>query len=74
MRALLQRVHSASVMVGTEVVSQIASGWLILLGIATNDTELQARLLSNKIKELRAKYLFTLIYCFIEKNLLNLKK
>ena len=27
-----------------------------------------------KIKELGAKYLFTLIYCFIEKNLLNLKK
>jgi dolichol-phosphate mannosyltransferase len=27
-----------------------------------------------KIKELHSKYLFTLIYCFIEKNLLNLKK
>ena len=27
-----------------------------------------------KIKELRSKYLFTLIYCFIEKNLLNVKK
>tara|TARA_E500000178_G_scaffold339215_1_gene380388 strand:- start:1910 stop:2623 length:714 start_codon:yes stop_codon:yes gene_type:complete len=27
-----------------------------------------------KIKELGAKYLFTLIYCFIEKNLLNIKK
>jgi len=27
-----------------------------------------------KIKELRAKYLFTLIYCFIEKILLNIKK
>ena len=27
-----------------------------------------------KIKELRSKYLFTLIYCFIEKNLLNTKK
>ncbi len=27
-----------------------------------------------KIKELRSKYLFTLIYCFIEKNLLNYKK
>tara|TARA_Y100000992_G_scaffold299542_2_gene266510 strand:- start:1523 stop:1933 length:411 start_codon:yes stop_codon:yes gene_type:complete len=27
-----------------------------------------------KIKELQSKYLFTLIYCFIEKNLLNLKK
>ena len=26
-----------------------------------------------KIKELRSKYLFTLIYCFIEKNLLNIK-
>ena len=27
-----------------------------------------------KIKELRAKYLFTLIYCFIEKNLLKIKR
>ncbi len=27
-----------------------------------------------KIKELRSKYIFTLIYCFIEKNLLNFKK
>ena len=27
-----------------------------------------------KIKELRSKYLLTLIYCFIEKNLLNIKK
>ncbi len=27
-----------------------------------------------RIKELRSKYLFTLIYCFIEKNLLKLKK
>ncbi len=27
-----------------------------------------------KINELRSKYLFTLIYCFIEKSLLNLKK
>ena len=27
-----------------------------------------------RIKELSSKYLFTLIYCFIEKNLLNLKK
>ena len=27
-----------------------------------------------KIKELRSKYLFTLIYCFIEKILLKIKK
>ena len=27
-----------------------------------------------KIKELKSKYLFTLIYCFMEKNLLNIKK
>ena len=27
-----------------------------------------------KIRELRSKYLFTLIYCFMEKNLLNIKK
>ena len=27
-----------------------------------------------KIKELRSKYLFTLLYCFFEKILLNIKK
>ena len=27
-----------------------------------------------KIKELRSKYLFTLMYCFFEKILLNIKK
>jgi len=27
-----------------------------------------------KIKELKSKYLFTLIYCFLEKILLNIKK
>ena len=27
-----------------------------------------------RIKELRSKYLFTLIYCFIEKSLLRIKK
>ena len=28
----------------------------------------------SKLKELRSKYLFTLIYCFLEKILLNKKK
>ena len=27
-----------------------------------------------RIKELRSKYLFTLLYCFLEKILLNIKK
>ena len=34
----------------------------------------QLKQVNKTIKELRSKYLFTLIYCFIEKNLLNIKK
>ena len=42
--------------------------------IAINWTGRQKGKTKFQIKELRSKYLFTLIYCFIEKSLLNIKK
>ena len=53
MRAVIQRVSSASVAVDGEVVGSCARGYLILLGVAEGDTELDAELLCKKIAALR---------------------
>ncbi len=53
MRALLQRVSRASVMVRGEAIASIGKGLLILLGVGTGDGEEQARYLADKIANLR---------------------
>ncbi len=53
MRAVLQRVLSAAVTVDTQVVGQIHSGLLILLGIAESDSQEEAQLLAEKTVTLR---------------------
>jgi D-tyrosyl-tRNA(Tyr) deacylase len=53
MRALLQRVTQASVLVEGEMVGQIAGGLVILLGIKAGDTEADAEWLAQKIANLR---------------------
>jgi len=53
MRAVVQRVSKASVTVAGEVVSEIAQGMVVLLGVAVGDTEADARLLAEKISGLR---------------------
>lgn len=53
MRAVIQRVKNASVTVSGEVVSEIGSGFLILLGIETDDTREDAGWLAGKISRLR---------------------
>src|SRR5262249_45408135 len=53
MRAVVQRVSQARVLVGEEVVGQIGRGLLILLGVAHQDTPDQARWLADKIAGLR---------------------
>lgn len=53
MRALLQRVRSAHVTVDEQVVGQIGQGLLILLGVGLTDSEIQAKLLTDKIVNLR---------------------
>ena len=53
MKALLQRVTGASVSVGGEVVGRIGRGLVILLGIASGDTEKDVNYLVPKIVNLR---------------------
>lgn len=53
MRAVIQRVKSASVKVNGELVSEIGSGLLIFLGVAHNDTEKESEYIANKVANLR---------------------
>lgn len=53
MRAVVQRVCSASVTVDGGVTAQIAAGFLILICAMQGDTEVQADKLANKICKLR---------------------
>jgi D-tyrosyl-tRNA(Tyr) deacylase len=52
-KAVIQRVTSASVTVENRIVGQIGQGIMILLGIEKNDTEIQADWLLEKIVGLR---------------------
>ena len=53
MRAVIQRVSSARVTVEGAVTGEVATGLLLLLGIAQDDTEQDARWLAEKISVLR---------------------
>ena len=53
MRIVLQRVTSASVTVDNEVVGNIKTGFLLLLGVGHEDTEEDCRRLADKILGLR---------------------
>jgi len=54
MRVVLQRVSSASVTVEGQIVGQIASGWLILLGVEQGDSIASVHWLVEKVIHLRA--------------------
>ena len=53
MRAVVQRVSSASVAVGGDVVAEIGRGLLVFLGVADDDSERDAAALASKIARLR---------------------
>lgn len=53
MRALIQRVTSASVKVDGEIVGKIGKGFLIFLGVYEEDTEEKIEKLTKKIVNLR---------------------
>ena len=53
MRAVVQRVSSASVTVDGEVTGAIEQGLLILLGVGPEDTDAEIAWLSSKIAHLR---------------------
>ena len=53
MKAVIQRVAHASVVVDGETVGRCGRGYMILLGVAEGDTEEDAELLARKIVNLR---------------------
>ena len=53
MRAVIQRVSHARVEVDGEVVGEIETGFLVLLGVGSGDTEKQADVLAAKVAALR---------------------
>jgi D-tyrosyl-tRNA(Tyr) deacylase len=53
MRAVVQRVSRAEVRVEGKVVGSIGQGLLVLLGVAAGDAEADARLLAEKLAQLR---------------------
>ena len=53
MRAVVQRVSSASVAVDGQTVAAIERGFLVLLGVANGDTDREAEWLAEKIAGLR---------------------
>lgn len=53
MRAVVQRVSEARVEVDREVVGEIGPGFLVLLGVAADDSEQDAEYLADKIVNLR---------------------
>ena len=53
MRAVVQRVRSASVAVDGEVVAEVGAGVVVLLGVASGDTPAEADRVAGKIARLR---------------------
>ena len=53
MRAVVQRVKSASVTVDGELVSEIGAGVLVFLGVAHDDTATELEYITNKVANLR---------------------
>lgn len=53
MKAVIQRVSSASVKVENQIIAQIKQGLVVLLGITNTDTEKDIDIMVDKIKNLR---------------------
>ncbi len=53
MRAVVQRVTRAKVTVDSEIIGEIGNGLVVLLGVARDDTKLDAAYLAEKIAALR---------------------
>ena len=53
MKAVIQRVKSASVSINNQLYSKISQGILVLLGVEKNDTKQNADYLADKILKLR---------------------
>jgi D-tyrosyl-tRNA(Tyr) deacylase len=52
-RAVVQRVHSAQVVVADEVVGAIGPGLLVFVGVGANDTDADLEYVASKVESLR---------------------
>ena len=53
MRCVVQRVKEASVTVAGETVGKIGPGFMVLIGVSTEDTEKDLRYMADKVPNLR---------------------
>jgi len=53
MRAVIQRVTSARVRVDDAIVGEIGKGLVVLVGVARGDTEVDAKYVAGKIRDMR---------------------
>ena len=53
MRCVIQRVTEASVTTGGEVVGKIGKGFMVLVGVSSEDTEKDVRYMAEKVPNLR---------------------
>ena len=53
MRAVIQRVHCATIVIDREITREIKQGLVVFLGVMEGDTEKQSEFLAQKICELR---------------------
>lgn len=53
MRAVVQRVTEARVNVAGKIVGEIGRGLMVLIGVSTHDTEVDAAWLADKLASLR---------------------
>lgn len=53
MRCVIQRVTQASVTVGEELVGKIGRGYMILIGVSSEDTDKDLRYMAEKVPNLR---------------------
>ena len=53
MKAVIQRVKSASVTVDGKITGEVGKGFLVLLGVVQGDTEEEMRLLAKKVAQIR---------------------
>ena len=53
MRCVIQRVTEASVTMGEELVGKIDRGYMILIGVSSEDTEKDLRYMAEKVPNLR---------------------
>jgi D-Tyr-tRNAtyr deacylase len=66
MRAIIQRVNSASVTVENQIISQIGRGVMVLVGVTDGDTKDDADYIQRKV---HIHFIYCILYTHIDRYL-----